>query len=148
VASEKLAAVILFTLPGAPCIYYGDEVGMTGHHDPGSRAGFPWDRPDTWNRELMDAYRSLGRLRRAEVALRRGSYRPLWEEGSLYAYAREHGDDRFVIAVNAGEEAAIARLDVAPGSLQLQWGAGEAVYEEGRLRVTAPARSAGVWRIR
>jgi neopullulanase len=148
VASEALAAAILFTLPGAPCIYYGDEIGMTGHHDPYSRGAFPWDNPDTWNRDLMEVYRSLGMLRRSEPALRQGTYRTLWAEGGLFAFAREFADDHLAVAVNAGEEDAVALLDMPAGALQRRWGSGEADYAEGRLRVKVAPRSAAVWRIR
>ena len=41
VASVKLAALLTFTFPGAPCVYYGDEIGLDGAHDPASRARVP-----------------------------------------------------------------------------------------------------------
>ena len=40
------------TYPGAPSIYYGDEIGMTGGHDPANRGAFPWHKPDTWDTGL------------------------------------------------------------------------------------------------
>ncbi len=45
VDSVVLAALLMFTHPGAPCVYYGDEIGMTGGKDPASRGAFPWDDP-------------------------------------------------------------------------------------------------------
>lgn len=148
VASEVLAAAILFTLPGAPCIYYGDEVGVTGHHDPGSRAGFPWDRPDAWNRELMEVYRSLGMLRRSEPALRRGDYRALWADGMAFGFDRRLGDDQLVVVVNCAEDGADAAFEVDGARAQRAWGSGEGRLDEGRLEVALPARSAAVWRVR
>jgi cyclomaltodextrinase len=48
-ASLKLAWLLILSVPGAPCIYYGDEVGVDGEHDPDCRKSFPWDE-SKWNR--------------------------------------------------------------------------------------------------
>ena len=50
----------MITLPGAPCIYYGDEVGIEGRHDPDCRRAFPWDE-SRWDRELLEFVRALAR---------------------------------------------------------------------------------------
>ena len=68
---EKLftAAFLQFTLPGAPSIYYGDEVGMEGHKDPFNRRTFPWGKGDPI---LLGLYRTLGNLRKDHPALQMG----------------------------------------------------------------------------
>ena len=43
----KMATLFQMIYPGAPSIYYGDEIGMTGGHDPANRGAFPWHNPDT-----------------------------------------------------------------------------------------------------
>ena len=63
-ASLKLALSFLFTYPGAPCIFYGDEIGLSGRHDPECRQPFPWD-PARWNSELLDFVKSLVTLARS-----------------------------------------------------------------------------------
>jgi cyclomaltodextrinase len=68
-ASVKIAMLAQMMLPGAPCIYYGDEIGMTGAFDPDCRRTFPWDRPEAWDRDLL-AYVS------AAVALRHAGAPP------------------------------------------------------------------------
>lgn len=72
-ALQAMLAAIVHTLPGVPCIYYGDERGMQGGRDPFDRASFPWsgDRADC-GKDLTEAYRSLGALRRDSAALRTG----------------------------------------------------------------------------
>jgi cyclomaltodextrinase len=148
-ASVILAAALLFTFSGAPCIYYGDEVGLSGHHDPGSRGPFPWERPESWDRDLLQAFRSLVALRRAHPALRRGTYRHLATEGSLYAFCREGEGECLVVAVNAGDEA----RGVGPMSMEgrggavLRWGRGEAAGRDGLVHLSVPGRAAGVWSI-
>ncbi len=56
----RLAALLQFTLPGIPCIYYGDEIGMEGFADPYCRAFFDWERVGN---ELSDYYCRLGAIR-------------------------------------------------------------------------------------
>ena len=62
-----MASFLQFTLPGAPTVYYGDEVGMEGYADPFNRRTYPWGREDE---ELLAHYRRLGQLRRDNPALR------------------------------------------------------------------------------
>ena len=64
-----LATAIQMTLPGVPCVYYGDEAGMTGMADPFNRKTYPWgdENPDT-----MQAFTALMHTRRDTEALKRG----------------------------------------------------------------------------
>lgn len=70
-----LALLFQFTYPGAPVVYYGDEVGMTGGKDPDCRKTMIWDSSH-WDREIFSAYKSLIRLRKENIALKRGEYIP------------------------------------------------------------------------
>lgn len=58
----KLALCILFFFPGMPCVYYGDEIGMTGGYDPDCRKGFIWDET-AWDAELRRHVQLLARLK-------------------------------------------------------------------------------------
>ena len=53
----RLASLFQMTYPGAPCIYYGDEIGLMGGRDPDCRAPFPWDEAD-WDHDLHNAIRT------------------------------------------------------------------------------------------
>jgi len=102
VASLQLAILFMFTYIGAPCIYYGDEVGMTGRHDPDCRRGFPWD--DThWNFDLLNYTKAIIALRKEHPALRRGSYHRLFSEGQTFAFGRKHEGEALVVTINAGD---------------------------------------------
>jgi glycosidase len=138
--SVILAAVLLMTFPGAPCVYYGDEIGLAGAHDPGCRAGFPWDDPEGRGGALLDAFRSLIRLRHEEPSLRTGAYRDRVAVGDLYAFTRGEPGTGLLVAVNPGSEAAAVKVAVVAG--ERRWGRGEVVAG----RVALPGRSAGVWR--
>lgn len=72
VDAALLAYTAMFAAAGAPMIYYGDEVGMTGDNDPGCRAGMVWDA-DRWNLRLLEGVRSLAQRRGRSAALRRGN---------------------------------------------------------------------------
>jgi glycosidase len=71
-AEERLlmASFLQYMLPGAPSVYYGDEVGMEGGKDPFNRRPYPWGQEDP---ELLEHYQILGRLRKEQAALRTGS---------------------------------------------------------------------------
>jgi neopullulanase len=81
----RLATLIQMTLPGAPCIYYGDEVGLAGREDPDCRRSYPWD-PARQDRGLRDFIGGLIALRHANPVLRRGRFELLAAEGSAVAY--------------------------------------------------------------
>ena len=67
-------ALLQFTTPGAPTIYYGDEAGLAGGKDPDDRRTYPWGQEDA---SLLDFYRTLATIRHATPALRSGDWRTL-----------------------------------------------------------------------
>ncbi len=102
VARVRIATLLQATLPGAPCLYYGDEIGLTGGNDPDCRGAFPWDET-RWEPGLRDSVRALFRLRAAEPALRDGPVTILGATGSAFGYERGSGSSRFVVVVNPGD---------------------------------------------
>ena len=103
-ASLELAILATMTVPGAPCVYYGDEIGMAGRHDPDNRRAFPWDRA-AWSEPLRAQVRALIHSRREQDVLRRGAYRGLSAAGDTVAYGRFLDGRSAVVAINAGESA-------------------------------------------
>jgi cyclomaltodextrinase / maltogenic alpha-amylase / neopullulanase len=106
----RLAWLIQMTLPGAPCIYYGDEIGLEGREDPDCRRAFPWD-PAHQDGALRGFLAGLIALRRSEPALRHGRFRLLGAEGSVAAYALEFDGD-----ADDSESSAGARVSAGAGS--------------------------------
>ena len=86
-AMVRLSLLVQMTLPGMPCIYYGDEIGLQGEMDPASRAAFPWDAGG-WDMEILAFTKAVTALRRAWPVLRRGSVRVVGAGGSAVAYLR------------------------------------------------------------
>jgi alpha-glucosidase len=83
----RVAATAQLAYIGVPCLYYGDEIGLEGGHDPDCRRTFPWDER-RWDHTTLNRYRHLIRVRRERPELRRGGFRTLHAEGSSYAFAR------------------------------------------------------------
>jgi glycosidase len=112
----KLLVILQMTLPGAPSVYYGDEVGITGGGDPDNRRTYPWadtgGSPDT---NLYTHYKTLINLRRDYSALRGGDVRTLLIDDTkhLYSYARWDNNDTFVVVLNNGVGAQSTSVPVA-----------------------------------
>ena len=102
--SLELGTLIQMTLPGAPSVYYGDEIGLQGELDPFSRGSFPWDHPDRWDHELLGTFRATAALRHAHRVLRHGETRVVAAIASTVAFLRSEGDDHALVVVNAGEQ--------------------------------------------
>jgi len=142
----RLAWLFMMCYPGAPCIYYGDEIGMVGGKDPDCRRSFPWDERQ-WNHGLRDYLRRCIALRKAHPALRRGDFRRLYAQGNVYAFARQLGQETLIGVLNVGREP--WALDVPlngllPDRMMLEgvWGEGTATAAAGRLAgLAVPARS-------
>lgn len=89
----KAASMLQMLLPGVPCIYYGDEAGMQGCGDPFNRRCYPWGSE---NRELMEWYRKLTRIRRTLPELKQGGCKVLYAKGGVFLFQR-NGEAREVL---------------------------------------------------
>jgi len=106
----RLAALFLMTIPGAPCVYYGDEIGLAGGPDPDCRRSFPWDQAH-WNHDLLDDYKQVIAARASSAALRRGDFHVLHAADGSYAHQRRLGDEVAIAAFNVQGQP--ATVDVA-----------------------------------
>lgn len=93
----RLAAFLQYTLPGMPSIYYGDEAGMEGFADPFNRRCFPWGQEDA---ALQEYYRSLGRLKTENTALRTGAVRVTAAGDGRIAFLRQTAEQCLHVFVN------------------------------------------------
>jgi cyclomaltodextrinase len=113
-----VAVAFLMTAPGAPLIYYGDEIGLCGDMDPDCRRTMVWDET-RWNRRISDAYRKLIRLRHTHPSLRLGRFQALLAFDRVLAYRRVYEADEVIIVLNAG--AAVMDLAIPTGSHTDAW---------------------------
>ena len=126
-ARFMLASTLLMTFPGAPSIFYGDEVGLPGGKDPDCRRVFP--QPEKWDVEILKDYKKLIALRHQYPALRTGKYKTVYASEHLYAFARILDDQEVIVAVNTADEQSDAISTVAG----LQFEPQEVVYGSGRV---------------
>ncbi len=101
-AAYQLAVLFQMTYPGAPCIYYGEEIGLPNgpHRFPeDARYPFPWDE-HLWDHQLLDFVRRCISIRKAHPALRRGDFIPLYARGKVLVYLRRLPEELLVIVIN------------------------------------------------
>ncbi len=99
----KVAATIQFTVYGIPSVFYGDEAGMEGYHDPFCRRPYPWGGEE---RALVEFYRVLGKIRREHPVFEDGEFRVLTAKEGVLAYLREGRGEKLLILANASEQEA------------------------------------------
>lgn len=148
-AKQRVALASVLTLPGAPVIYYGDEVGLAGRSDPDCRRVMPAESAllpaQIETRELA---RKIGRTRACAKALRRGSLRTLVADAESFVFARElPGADSVIVA--------LTRRPKLPVDVPLPPGAPRALVDvttgervdatSGTVRVAADAFGAHVY---
>lgn len=141
----RLATLLLLTVPGAPSIYYGDEIGLPGDQDPDCRRAFPWDRPESWDREALAYHKQLIALRRQYRALRRGSFIPLHESDYTYAFGRRLDGEALLVAVNVGDS--LHTITIPTGglfpdgaALNTVFGQAGITHADGQVTLALPAR--------
>jgi glycosidase len=134
----RLALVLSFTFPGAPGVYYGDEIGLEGGNDPESRNAFPWE-PDPTAHDLHRTVKELARLRRKHSSLVKGEWRPLSAERGLLAFERSLGRERLAVVINRGKRRRIA----LPRKGKVLWGDAEL----DKRKLTIAPRAAAVVRL-
>lgn len=153
---QELTAIFQMSYPGAPTIYYGDEVGVTGTKDPDSRRTFPWERV---SENADGTYSSTGRyadlfdtyVKAAEVrttykdVFATGDIKTAYAEGTVIAYARKSVDKGGLSVINRGDALVKIEADVVdflPDGLILkdQLGNGsEVTVVDGKVVIEIPA---------
>jgi glycosidase len=140
----RLGWSFVMTQPGAPVIYYGDDIGLAGAYDPDNRRAMRFDGLSGEQAATLDHVRALGKARSRSLALRRGARQTLSVDARLYVYGRDAGDGYpAVVALNASDAAQQVEValpwalapDAAPADL---FGAPIEAIGPGRWRVSLP----------
>ena len=99
----------MFTLPGIPSVYYGDEAGMQGGHDPLNRQYYPWGKED---KNLQNLIQTLGNLRKKNPVFQQGDLEILYDHQGLVIYRRTDGvHPSITVAVNCSDREKQVELD-------------------------------------
>lgn len=97
------AYTVLFTLPGVPLIYYGDEIGLPGAGDPDNRRFMQWSNYSAGQLMLRGHLQKLTSIRADHPALRRGTRTTLSVSAETLAYRMQDGGDQVIVVVNRGD---------------------------------------------
>jgi len=117
---QKLAVAVQMTWPGAPSIYYGEELGMEGKHDPDNRRGMRWDLADESN-DMLAWYKKLIQLRRNSPIIMKGKPRPVmaFDNEGVAVYAVDYQGQTVMTLINRSEKT--HRLNFSTGSNCAAW---------------------------
>lgn len=149
-ALVEVAAGLLFTVPGTPVLFAGDEIGVEGTTGEGGRVPMPWGHPESWDTRTFEAYRALIRLRRSTRALREGGMRWAVVAADAVAFLRETHDERVLVVAARGPwpGAEIPRHllspDAAPENL---YGGADLTVGATTLRIPGDGPGVQVWRL-
>ena len=110
-ATLLLATLFQMTYPGAPCIYYGDEIALPGtkrydkpHRDQDSRRSFPWHDEQLWDHSALEYFRSAVALRHRYPVLRTGGMTTIHAVDQQYGFVRHDSNSQLLIVLNAADE--------------------------------------------
>ena len=103
-----LAATLLFSYVGVPCVYYGSELALEGSHDPDNRRCMPWDKVDA--NPTLALFQALIAVRKQHPALQYGDYVPLVHDDNSFVFARTLGDEVIVAAFNVSKQNQIVSI--------------------------------------
>lgn len=137
-AIMREAVTFQMTWIGAPTIYYGDEVGMTGWTDPDNRRTFPWGRED---QNLLNFHKKLIEIHKSSKAFATGSLDYLYMDYGVICYGRWNDKDKFIVVLNNNDTdreitVPVWRLEIEDGifmvtilqSDQNYWNTGSNIY--------------------
>lgn len=132
----KLCVVFLLTYMGTPCIFYGDEIGLSGGDDPDCRKCMEWD-PDKQDNELYDFYKLMIALRKKNDVLRKGSFRFLKADSgdSRIIYERIDDSMHFTVWMNNTEEETVISHPMETSDWKDALSGEETLPEEGMMNI-------------
>jgi glycosidase len=113
---QQIASLIQFTVPGAPTVFYGDEVGMTGDDDPDDRRTYPWaDKGGTPDQAMFNHYKALNTLRTGNSVLVNGDFKILLADDAsgVVVYGRKTNNQAAIIIINRSTTTQSGAIPVA-----------------------------------
>lgn len=144
-ASVRIATILLMTFPGAPSIFYGDEIGLPGGQDPDCRQTMPWAHPERWDRAVLAYHTALIAIRHAHPALRTGEMRVVFSDDAVLVFVREDASETLLIGLNNSDEPRAAQFQLQASAITPLFGDGGAILDEATAALEIPARDGAIW---
>ncbi|WP_013320735.1 glycoside hydrolase family 13 protein [Gloeothece verrucosa] len=141
-SSIKLITFLMFTFPGAPSIYYGDEVGLEGGKDPDCRRTFP--KEENWDLEVLKYHKEIIAIRHQYAALRTGDYQIVYADDTVYVFSRTLDNQTVIVAVNVDNSERNVNFEGKNGEVlanQLVYGEGDLSWDNNQASLKIPGRS-------
>jgi alpha-glucosidase len=140
------AATLLFTYPGVPSIFAGDELGIEGAWGEDSRRTINWEHPEEWNTNLLEGFKSLIRIRKSTDALINGGLRWIHVSDDSMAYIRESKKDAVLVYVS--RKSVNESINLAPYGYEID----KTLYGESKtgrkLLIKSRSATSGIWRLK
>lgn len=103
----KVAAGLQFTLPGFPCVYYGDEAGVEGYKDPFNRSTYPWGYED---KDLLEWHKALARFRKDNSAFNDGEFMSTYCKDNIMSYVRYNEEEKILCIFNSSYNGSLVSI--------------------------------------
>ena len=100
VVKLKVASTLQYTVFGVPSVYYGDEAGLEGGHDPFCRQPFPWGAEDA---DLVEHYKKLGEIRKENSVFSDGRFKIIDRSQGFIAFERYNESENMLVVANIGK---------------------------------------------
>jgi len=153
----KMGLVTMFTLPGSPGIFYGDEIGLEGWTDPDNRRPYPWGKETEENKMLLNFTKELIKVYKGHPVLRKGSFDFLDWNGGYLSYASWNENENIITIINREEkeincELPLWLLDKKEGAIELlfatkDFNLDDNSYADGKKSLKIPEKIALIFKI-
>ncbi len=140
-----VGTTLLFTYPGVPSIFAGDEIGLEGSWGEDARRTINWENTNDWNLELFDAYKKFIHIRKNSDALCAGGLRWIYVDSKAIAYLRESARETVLVAV-ASERTKI-NIDLAQYGYRIDKTLHGPVQKGKKIAISAKGPLSGIWRL-
>jgi alpha-glucosidase len=137
------AATLLFTYPGVPSIFAGDEIGLEGAWGEDSRRTIDWEHPEKWDKALLNGFKDLIAIRKERDALINGGLRWIHGDRDSMAYLRESKSE--TILVFAAREGCKVTIDLAPYGYSFKETLFGEAQKGSRLKISSKKATSGIW---
>ena len=150
--SDELALVgfgLLMTMPGSPCLFYGDEIGLRAPDNELARGPMPWDR-SRWDLTWLETYRAWIRLRAGSPALAHGGVRWVEQAPDALTFLRESAGERLLVRATRAAGAPGLRVPcelLGAGSIDRLVGGGTCRVDDGTATFDSDGPTTTVWRV-